>query len=135
MTIAYQRHYYDRDIFIIEEDSKYILVYRSSGNSGTGHGGDIIPFSCLNSCQQDWKTTPGYIFKEYWNGTRWVSHRKDFQGSQKDYLLRIKEFVKDTYPDRTEESEDETRRGMYKFADKINKEIYQILEGEELYAL
>lgn len=67
MTIKYQRHYYCRDIFIIEEDSKYILVYRSSGNSGTGHEGDIIPFSGLNSERRDWKVTPGYLFKEYWN--------------------------------------------------------------------
>lgn len=135
MTIKYKKHYYGRDIFIIEEDSKYILVYRSSGNSGTGHDGDIIPFSGLNAYKQDWKTTPGYIYKEYWNGTRWVQHRKDFGGTQKEYLLRIKEFVKDYFPEITEESEDETRSGIYKFADKINKEIYQILEGVELYAL
>lgn len=135
MTIKYQRHYYDRDIFIIEEDSKYILVYRSSGNSGTGHTGDIIPFSGLNSDQRDWKVTPGYLFKEYWNGTRWIQHRKDFEETQKEFLDKIKDSVKDSFPERTEESEDETRSGIYKFAAEINKEIQEILKEKELYAL
>ena len=135
MTIKYQRHYYDRDIFIIEEDSKYILVYRSSGNSGTGHKDDIIPFSGLNSEQRDWKVTPGYLFKEYWNGKYWRPHRKDFEGTQKEFLDKIKDFVKESFPDRTEESEDDTRSGIYKFAAKVNKEIQEILKEKELYAL
>lgn len=135
MTIKYQQHYYHRDIFIIEEDSKYILVYRSSGNSGTGHCGDIIPFSGLNSEKRDWKVTPGYLFKEYWDGKQWKSHRKDFEGTQKEYLLRIKEFVKDSFPEITVESEDDTRSGIYEFAAKINKEIQEILKEKELYAL
>jgi hypothetical protein len=33
----------------------------------TGHEDDIILFSGLNSNQRDWKVTPGYLFKEYWN--------------------------------------------------------------------
>ena len=135
MKIQYQRHYYQRDIFIIEEDNKYILVYRSSGNSGTGHSGDIIPFSGLNSEKRDWKVTPGYLFKEYWNGYKWVQHRKDFDGKQKEFLNRIKDFVKDVFPDKTDESEDETRSGIYKFADMVNKEIQKCLKDKELYVL
>lgn len=135
MTIKYTRHYYGRDIFIIEEDNKYILVYRSSGRSGTGHYGDIIPFSSLNSEKRDWKTTPGYIYKEYWNGVHWKSHDKDFKGVQKQFLDKIKEFVKDTFPEKTIESDDYTRMGMYNFAAKINKEIQKILKDKELYVL
>lgn len=48
MKLLYSTHYIGRDLFIVEIDNKLLKCYRSSGLSGTGHGGEILPFSGLN---------------------------------------------------------------------------------------
>lgn len=70
--ILYSHKYVERDLFVIDVDGKQTKVYRSSGFSGTGHGGMIFPFTKLKETLRrglaDYEI--GYIYKTMLLGGR-----------------------------------------------------------------
>lgn len=131
MKILYKAHYIGRDIFTIENDGKIVNVYRSSGLSGTMHGGQILPFGGLNSSDKDFRCTPGYIYKEMFYAGRWVHHRKELQkypGVQK-FMQEIQEFVKNIHPRKHKEAK--SIKDILKIAKRINKKLGIICADKE----
>ena len=101
--ILYKQEYIGRIIFAIKIQDKITFVYKSSGFSGTGHGGDIIPFMYLNTRRTISSPIIGYIWKEYLVNGRYQSHSKNFYGKEKEFLLELKEFLKDEVITQTEQ--------------------------------
>ena len=89
-----------RALYVIEHDGKYIQVYRSSGLSGTGHGGQLIPFSCIDE-GRGLRSNPGYIYKEMFYGGRFVSHHKDIHlyDNVPENMAVIDKFLGDRVPE------------------------------------
>ena len=102
MKILYMQEYIERHLFVIEHEGKTFNVYRSSGLSGTGHEGLILPFSGLNTETRGIRALfPGYIFKEmYYNGM-WVNHRKQlhYYPEVLENMKILKDFLKNSIPD------------------------------------
>ena len=135
MKILYKAHYIGRDIFIIEKDNKFVKVYRSSGLSGTGHSGQILPFSGLNDSINDFRCTPGYIYKEMFYFSRWVHHRKEIYKypEVEVFMKEIQEFVKDIHPRKHKEVK--TVNDILKIAKRINKAMDKTIQDRELLDL
>jgi hypothetical protein len=124
MKLLYSAEYVGRAMFLIEYKEAVIKCYRSSGLSGTGHGGLIIPYSSLNTGHL--YTTPGYIFKEMFYHDKWQNHRKEpqrFDGVQ-EILEKITELVKDEYP---EEFQIESVKDILERANKIEDDMNKII--------
>jgi len=102
MTVLYAKEYVKRTLFILKHKEKFILCYRSSGESGTGHKGQILPFSGLNLSSRGIRSEPvGYIFKEMFYNGEWVYHGKelqDFEGLE-EQMQDLKEFLDCIRPD------------------------------------
>ena len=133
MKVIYKKHYIGRDIFIIEINAKMLLCYRSSGLSGTGHGGEIIPFSSLNSVHR-WSCQIGYIYKEMYLHGRWFDHKKQIDSFPdiKTLMDEIKELVKYIHPRKHKEITDENYMGnIGPIVRKINKDIKTFREQYE----
>jgi hypothetical protein len=94
--------YIGRDLFVLEVNGKYLNVYRSSGLSGTGHGGEILPFSRLKETEsmsfRD--NVPGYIYKEMFFGGYWTNHYKDVWMFPRvgEFMEILKSFLKEIKP-------------------------------------
>lgn len=96
MKIIYSKRYVKRDIFLIEYQGKALMVYRSSGLSRTGHGGEILPFFYLEE-KNKINVTLGYIYKKMIYKEKLINHRKNLYDYPKvlDLMNEIKDFVKD----------------------------------------
>ena len=96
MKIIYSKRYVKRDIFLIEYQGKVLMVYRSSGLSGTGHGGELLPFFYLEEKNRI-NVTIGYIYKEMVYKEKLMNHRKELYAYPKvlELMNEIKDFVKD----------------------------------------
>lgn len=95
LKVLYSREYIGRIIFVIKYKDKITFVYKSSGFSRTGHGGEIIPFMYLNTRRTIRGPMIGYIWKEYFKGNKYRPHEKDFCNKDKMFLDTIKELVKE----------------------------------------
>lgn len=95
LKVLYSREYIGRIIFVIKYKDKITFVYKSSGFSRTGHGGEIIPFMYLNTRKTVRGPMFGYIWKEYFKGNKYRPHEKDFCNKDKMFLDAIKELVKE----------------------------------------
>lgn len=134
MEVLYSAQYIGRDMFLIEHKDKVIKCYRSSGLSGTGHGGLILPYSGLNTGEHLY-TTPGYIFKEMYYGGKWVNHRKEpqrFNGVSK-ILEEITELVKDVKPE--DDLEITNVKDLLELALKIEADMKEIIGDKEFFDL
>lgn len=74
--VVYSKHYFGREIFVVKLGNKYTMVYKSSGLSGTGHKGNIIPFSFLDDNKDSWN--PGWISKYMLYNKQYIPHRKAY---------------------------------------------------------
>lgn len=95
MKILLAQEYVNRILFVLEHQGKYIQVYRSSGLSGTGHNGKILPFAGLNTEKPRFRGEPlGYIWKEMFYDKKWVSHYKNLGAfGLLDKMEYIREFL------------------------------------------
>ena len=130
LKVLYSKHYIKRDLFIIKVDTKVVMVYRSSGLSGTGHGGDIIPFMYLND-RYSMGISPGYIYKYMWYNNKECTHKKSFCGGIKLFLDNIGELVKDIHPEPHKEIT--TVDELLDLAKEINTELRSIIVQNELF--
>lgn len=110
MKVIFKQEYFGRDLFILEHKNKLIQVYRSSGLSGTGHEGQIIPFTGINTEIPRFRGQQiGYIWKEMFYNKKFRTHDKEierFIGLQ-EKMNFLKEFLKNEETEIcTPESED-----------------------------
>lgn len=135
IKVLYSTHYYGRDIFLLDINGFWTTVYRSSGLSGTGHGGNIIPFLWLNT-RESIRTPVGYIFKEFAFNQKFITHDKSFYeyGKVEDFLEHLKNNVLNSYTLEqfdfsTAPSKDEiTNRAI-----EINNEIKQLIQNKTIF--
>jgi len=126
-----------RDLYVIEHQDKYLMVYRSSGLN-PGRAGRILPFGFLAVPEQATFSgpTPGYIFKEFFFGGRFLSHSKEpskFGLGIAEFLLELEEFL-EGHP--TEEVPFEHLKlltDLLPIADAINKEMTEVIGTLEPY--
>lgn len=103
MKLLYAQEYIDRVLFVVEHDGQYINVYRSSGLSGTGHAGQLLPFKDLTPPRQSVYSLPtntGYIEKHMFCCGAWHYHRKDLSRYPvvQQTMEILKDFLKDIAP-------------------------------------
>jgi hypothetical protein len=137
MKLLYKTEYVERVIFVIEHKGKVIFVYRSSGLSGTGYIGNILPFMYLND-RNTISSTMGYIFKEMRYNGRYQSHYKEvsrFEGLS-EKMNQIKEFLKDETAEVAFTFEEGIIWGDFKkFIQGINKELSKLEKQYGLFDL
>ena len=134
LEVLYSKEYIGRIIFVIKYKDKITFVYKSSGLSGTGHGGDIIPFMYLNTRRTIRGPMFGYIWKEYFKGNKYRTHEKDFCNKDKMFLDTIKELVKEYKATQTIE-EMEAFIDTKEFKDLVNEINTNLKAYEEKYGL
>ena len=102
MKLLYMQEYVERHFYVIEHKGKFIQVYRSSGYSGTGHAGLLIPFSGLDE-GRGLRSHPGYIYKEMFYNGRWINHKKDihYYDNVVENMDKIEKFLGDLKPETT----------------------------------
>lgn len=102
MQVLLAQEYIHRVLFVLEHNGQYINVYRSSGLSGTGHAGQILPFSslALPSYESYRRSNVGYIYKEMFYKDRWINHGKDLLSYPNVYkkMLYLHDFLEDINP-------------------------------------
>ena len=96
MQVIYKQWYFDRDLFIIEHQGKLIMVYRSSGHSGTGHKDKILPFMFINT-RFSIRECLGYIYKEMLYDGKYINHHKNlgYYPGVEGFCEQLQEFLKD----------------------------------------
>lgn len=75
VTVLYAREYIGRVIYVLEYKGQYIMTYLSSGFSGTGHKGELLPFNFLSE-QHKLSVVAGYLFKEMFYNNTFINHMK-----------------------------------------------------------
>ena len=131
MKVLYAKEYMYRVLFVIEREGKVINCYRSSGLSGTGHKGIILPFSGLED-KVRLSSNPGYIYKEMFFCGRYIDHYKDLSRYPdiEKIMSEIQELTKDIKPEPTEIN---STLELAKFAKQINKEMTKVTKDKQSY--
>lgn len=115
--------YAERELYVLDIDGKRTMVYKSSGLSGTGHGGEYIPFMYLCEGQglDRIRYSPGYIYKEFYYDGKYLSHRKEL-----DRYVGVVEFL-DTL-DNITKTHKPTEDLFYKVTDGVTQDkIHDII--------
>lgn len=73
MKILFKTEYFKRIIYVIEINNKVGMFYKSSGLSGTGHEGQLLPFMYLEDRAIG---MIGHIYKEMFYDGLFQHHRK-----------------------------------------------------------
>lgn len=144
MKLLYKQEYVERVLFVLEHKGKAIQVYRSSGLSGTGHDGNIIPFSSLQSERPRLRGTDiGYIYKEMFYDGKWISHHKRI-GYYPEVWKNMK-YLEDFLKDETAEPSlnIESLQTMYgfdydafgRYVQDTNKKLKDAIGSMEFYDL
>jgi hypothetical protein len=136
MKILYTKQYIGRILFLIEKDEKIIMCYRSSGLSGTGQGGEILPFAFLNE-KMTLSTVLGYLWKEMFYDGSFISHKKYLSRypHAEEIMREIKELTRDIEAEDFKNFNDELSNmdKFKKFVKSINQEMKDIIGDREFY--
>jgi len=145
MTVLYAKEYISRTLFIVKHRGKFILCYRSSGESGTGHKDQILPFSGLNTSSRGLRPQPlGYIFKEMFYNAQWIYHGKDIEDFDglTEQMQYLREFLDCIRPDISFNADDNySDDGIFdvetwkEFVFETAREIKEIIGEMEPYDL
>ena len=133
MKILYSINYMLRDLYTIEYQSKYLMVYRSSGLNA-GRAGRILPFCMLATPSRPTISSevPGYIYKEFYFDGNFIPHAKNpskFGSNIANFLLDIEEFLKDKLPQEIDYSYINSYKDLLPVALRINTELEESIEG------
>jgi len=142
VKVLFKQHYFGRLLFVIEIKDEIVMVYKSSGLSGTGHGGQILPFIYINapSSRQSLRDQPGYIYKEMWYDNKFRHHDKniDWYNNLEENMKYISNFLEAFGYDMYLEEEDchsDSLMDIYKFMDEVNTDLHYICDGRNFYDL
>lgn len=135
--ILYQKIYFGRVLFVVldRQSNKVMLLYRSSGFSGTGHKDELLPFFLLNGRVTIRGTPLGYIHKEMMFNDKFTSHYKNLSKEIIDFIKPIKDLVKDIQDKRTIEeiNEDLEQNLTSEYVSNINTEIVASIKDYKLF--
>ena len=127
MQVLYKTSYIERNLYVVEHEGKYLMVYASSGMN-PGRKGRILPFNMLkDSASQGFSDdTPGYIFKEFFFEGMWTNHQKrpgHFKPGIAEFLVQLEEFLADHIPEHKPYDHIVTYGDIIPVAADINKEL------------
>ena len=102
IKVLYTKPYYGRVLYVLDIDGEFAYVYKSSGLSGTGHKGSILPFTGLSS-RETFSVPYGYIFKDLVYKDRYTTHYKSlsFDPVLQVFFFDLEDFLKDEIKDVT----------------------------------
>jgi hypothetical protein len=135
--ILYQKNYVGRVLFLIlhKPTNKILSLFRSSGLSGTGHKGEILPFMFLNERVSIRGEVLGYIFKQMLYKGYYLEHYKEITKDIIQFLNPIKEFVQDFRDERTIEELNHfmDKEFTIEYVKEINTELRDIIKEYKLF--
>ena len=135
--ILYQHNYVGRVLFLIlhKPTNKILSLYKSSGYSGTGHKGELIPFLFLNERVSIRGEVLGYISKEMLYNGRYLEPFKAMNEDIIQFLNPIKEFVRDFRDERTIEELNHfmDKEFTIEYVKEINTELRDIIKEYKLF--
>jgi len=132
MRIIYSKNYFQRDLYVLEYQNQFLMVYRGSGLNG-GRVGKFLPFSFLATPSRATfnAPTPGYIYKEFFFEGHFQYHAKypeKFGDGIEELLLKIEQELKNDSPDVVDYSHVEKYSQLTPIAAKINAEMLLAIE-------
>lgn len=135
MEVLYSRNYIERDLYVLEYQGKYLMVYRSSGLNA-GRKGRFLPFCFLSEASRPTigSEVPGYIYKEFYFGGKFISHSKNPQRMGQNigpFLEKIEEDLKNNFPEKVPYGHIKTYKDLRPVAIEINTELREAIEGLE----
>lgn len=122
--ILFKQRYYERDLFVLKKEDKFLMVYRSSGLSGSGHKNKIIPFMFLNGRITISNPVLGFINKDYYFNGKVISHEKQFENKTILFLNEIETFLeKEILEDDIFEPGPSQHGELFAYVEYINKNL------------
>lgn len=121
--VVYSKHYFGRNLFVVKLGDKYTMVYRSSGLSGTGHEGNIIPFSYLDANKNSYN--PGWICKYMLYNKQHIPHRKTYFTED---VARLLAYLEIELKEHIAEAEEQEEKDVINIASNINDEITKFMD-------
>ena len=135
--ILFQHNYVGRVLFLIlhKPTNKILPLYLSSGHSGTGHKGEILPFMFLNERVSIRGEPLGYIYKQMLYKGYYIDHYKELTKDIIQFLNPIKEFVQEFRDERTIEELNlfMDEEFTIEYIKEINSELRDIIKGYKLF--
>lgn len=138
IDILYHAHYFERDLFLLNIDGAYTMVYRSSGLNG-GRVGRVIPYNWLKDSPVRFSdarevVVPGYIFKEFFYRGFYKTHGKrldDFPDEISEFVLKLEELLGKYDASDSEIFEDFEQ--VMDFAKKINSDMREKIKEMKVF--
>lgn len=122
--ILFKQRYYERDLFVLKKEDKFLMVYRSSGLSGSGHKNKIIPFMFLNGRITISNPVLGFINKDYYFNGKVISHEKQLENKTILFLNEIETFLeKEILEDDIFEPGPSQHGELFAYVEYINKNL------------
>ena len=135
--ILYQYNYVGRVLFLIlhKPANRILSLYKSSGYSGTGHKGEILPFIFLNERVSIRGEPLGYIYKQMLYNGYYIEHYKDINRDIIQFLNPIKEFIQEFRDERTIEEINlfMDEEFTIEYVRGINTELRKIIKEYKLF--
>ena len=135
--ILYQHNYVGRVLFLIlhKPTHKILSLYKSSGLSGSGHKGEILPFMFLNEKVSIRDEPLGYIYKQMLYNGYYINHYKDIPKDIIQFLNPIKEFIQEFRDERTIEELNHfmDKEFTIEYVREINNELRDIIKKYKLF--
>lgn len=143
IEILYHTHYFERDLFLLNIDNHYTMVYRGSGLNG-GRKGKVLPYTWLKDSPSRFGEirdgiVPGYIFKEFFYKGYYKSHKKNLENISNDiydFSLKLEEILENYETSNSKRYETkEDFDNILKIAKNINEDMKKIIKKYKLHLL
>ena len=135
--ILYKQNYIGRVLFLIlhKTTNRILSLYLSSGHSGTGHKGELLPFMFLNERFSIRGEPLGYIYKQMFYTGYYINHYKDIPKDIIQFLNPIKEFIQEFRDERTIEEINlfMDEEFTIEYVKGINTELRDIIKEYKLF--
>ena len=135
--ILYLYNYVGRVLFLIlhKPTNRILSLYKSSGLSGSGHKGEILPFMFLNMIVSIRGEPLGYIYKQMFYNGYYINHYKDIPKDIIQFLNPIKEFIQEFRDERTIEELNHfmDKEFTIEYVRGINTELRKIIKEYKLF--
>lgn len=128
--ILFKQRYYERDLFVLKKEDKFLMVYRSSGLSGSGHKNKIIPFFFLNGRITISNPILGFINKDYYFNGKIINHEKKLENKIILFLNTIENFLeKEILEDDIFEPGPSQQGELFAYVEYINKNLLNSIKN------
>jgi len=136
IQVAYTKHYFERDLILLEIDGKFTKIYKGSGLNG-GKVGRILPYTRLHFGpirMSDVRNgiIQGYIYKEFLYNDSYEFHGKDMS----QYPHEIQDFIdflEDELKDVKTEPVEQDFEHVQVIAKEIEEEMRDIIGDSDMF--